>query len=1249
MSLALTYNRSTQDAITLMTFPEFTPIKKNRNEASAVDDTSKAKLDTVGDFNDDGSFTANPALLLPLLGPVVPYAEKAITQAIAGLLGQADIRMNNLSTTLGDDLNVYVSGQLDNGNRITLVVGETIALDYLAASGLDLGSIIPGIDLLNGLGLSSLELILASDDISFSNPDLETVDVGRGLTLVGVLDLTASNNKIFNFIHKYTHIDSLSVQANIEPEDGLTMSGVINMDLTLIHVGVFSITEKNSTLDLGISMDMEPSIGMTNTLELTGYDPLQSGEPTLTLTGGFSFEPESVTLFAALDTGGLSAWQDPFGFKGAQIRAAGFQVGATYIEPFVDNMGMIASFKWDQYDIDFAGSVDVNDPERLAFSLTINQDINIVRMMAQMESMALGPEASRLFNLTKSLFNYIPLTARSFDSNNDGDLDPFISFVPFPTEIAGISLEEGISINARVNLAGQVGELALASSTDFSEMSGSLYIENLVLGNGLVISGLQAGTDLTASFEISPSNLYFQGDGKISVFGQTLAQASFSLSPNQIAVTDTILPLAGPLVSLRIDTLNASLDSLSANGQARLTMLGREAGNLTFTMDSQRINMAGNFDLGALDINGTMVWDNAQDTLNISGNLSINNVNLASTQVTYDAGVLNISGKIGVSIPTIGTVDALITANYTSNSFAITAKADLGVLGSPRISLSANEFSASTLATKLYNQAAADVGAVPEYIGSTIGDGLSDVFRAGSYAFSASQVDNQIKNAINKMGGVLKSMFGGKGEHNKTYVDSQGISANWEGNGGNDVAVGNAGNDNLKAHQGNDLLDGGAGNDYLQGGQNSDVLYGGDGNDTLEGQAGGDFIYGGLGADSIDGSGSDFGKGSNYKDKDDEIHGGPGNDILYGAEGSDAVWGDGGNDLLWGDRIDRVDNAVDTVYGGAGDDIYYLMSATGPDVLVEYPDEGVDSVYSTITFTLPNNIENLYLVGAGMINGTGNGLDNVLSGNSGRNVLTGSLGDDAYFVQAADTVVETANAGNDTVYSTESFLLPANVENLTLTGAAATSATGNAADNILRGDSNPAANALAGGTGNDTYWVSALDTVVEAINAGMDTVYSAAGYSLFKAANVENLILTGFASGTLTGNSLANALTGNSGANILNGDTGSDTLMGGAGNDVFQLFATDFSTYDTLADFSTVDDVIQLPITSFPRLNTGILSGDYLAVGSAAVDGNDYLVYNSGNGDLWYDTDGNGVQSAVKIAVLPVGLALTHQDFSIVN
>jgi len=135
---------------------------------------------------------------------------------------------------------------------------------------------------------------------------------------------------------------------------------------------------------------------------------------------------------------------------------------------------------------------------------------------------------------------------------------------------------------------------------------------------------------------------------------------------------------------------------------------------------------------------------------------------------------------------------------------------------------------------------------------------------------------------------------------------------------------------------------------------------------------------------------------------------------------------------------------------------------------VEAANEGTDTVVSGLTHTLSANVENLTLIGFNAINGTGNALDNVLSGllNLAGNTLTGGAGNDTYIIGFGDTVVEAADGGTETVQSGVTHTLGANIENLTLTGTSAINGTGNGLNNVLTGNS--AANTLSGSSGNDT-------------------------------------------------------------------------------------------------------------------------------------------------------------------------------------
>ncbi len=355
----------------------------------------------------------------------------------------------------------------------------------------------------------------------------------------------------------------------------------------------------------------------------------------------------------------------------------------------------------------------------------------------------------------------------------------------------------------------------------------------------------------------------------------------------------------------------------------------------------------------------------------------------------------------------------------------------------------------------------------------------------------------------------------------------------------NDVVAGGRGDDTLSGLAGNDTLNGGAGHDLLDGGTGSDTMVGTTGNDTYVVDAAGDVVteLADEGTDTVHTSTFIYTLGANVE-----------NLILTGAGPNSGIGNSLNNQLTGNAGANLLDGkaGTDTMAGAAGNDVY-MVDHVG-DVVVEQVNEGVDSVLTTVSYQLPTNVEHVVLTGSAAINGTGNDLDNTLTGNSAANVLIGLAGNDIYMIGAGDTIIETENSGTDTVMSSLTHTLAANVENLTLVGFNTINATGNELDNVLNGLLNLAGNTLAGGAGNDTYVIGSGDTVVEAVGGGTDTVQTNVTHTL--GVNVENLMLIGTSAVNGTGNGLNNILIGNNANNVLNGGSGNDTLIGGGSNDV---------------------------------------------------------------------------------------------------
>ncbi len=408
---------------------------------------------------------------------------------------------------------------------------------------------------------------------------------------------------------------------------------------------------------------------------------------------------------------------------------------------------------------------------------------------------------------------------------------------------------------------------------------------------------------------------------------------------------------------------------------------------------------------------------------------------------------------------------------------------------------------------------------------------------------------------------------------------------------GNDVIKAGSGADYLLGYSGDDSLVGGAGNDTLDGGIGRDTLQGGLGDDVYHVDASNELVkeYAAAGNDLVMASNS-YTLGANLENLTLE---GAGNWVGKGNSLNNTIIGNAGNNLLYGMA------GVDTLIGGAGNDTYVVDNLK--DMVVEMSGDGVDSVRTTVSYALGSNLENLFLLGAAAINGTGNELSNRISGNAGDNLLLGGLGqdtldggngidtlsggsgDDTYLWHSGDTIIETVNGGFDTVSTPETYHLGPDLEALVLTGSAASDAYGNELNNVLKG--NISANTLDGGIGGDSMWggggddvyiVDSLDDqVVELAGEGNDAIFSSVSYSLGN--YQEQLTLTGTAAIDGTGNSLDNMIFGNAANNYLAGGDGADLLVGAGGND---SLAGD--GLDTL-EGGQGDDVYVLTVGTYPN------------------------------------------------------------------
>lgn len=286
---------------------------------------------------------------------------------------------------------------------------------------------------------------------------------------------------------------------------------------------------------------------------------------------------------------------------------------------------------------------------------------------------------------------------------------------------------------------------------------------------------------------------------------------------------------------------------------------------------------------------------------------------------------------------------------------------------------------------------------------------------------------------------------------------------------------------------------------------------------------------------------------------------------------------------------------ADILVGGNGDDTYYIDNIS--DLIIETGWGGAhDRVHSTISYTLPDNVEYLTLKGVENINGTGNKSNNEIRGNAGDNILDGGegndrlysmggkdtliggMGNDDYYIYSSDvTIIEADGEGIDSLTISTSFDLSLNglyIENLYLVSNGPLNGTGNKLDNLIVGNAfgnvlignegndtldsgwsiiDGQSDELFGGTGDDTYILQDIHAVVhEADDEGIDTIQAFFNFNMELTPFVENFeLLYQMNAREVRGNDLANYIKGNINDNRLYGGKGDDTLDGGGEHDEY--------------------------------------------------------------------------------------------------
>jgi Ca2+-binding RTX toxin-like protein len=487
-----------------------------------------------------------------------------------------------------------------------------------------------------------------------------------------------------------------------------------------------------------------------------------------------------------------------------------------------------------------------------------------------------------------------------------------------------------------------------------------------------------------------------------------------------------------------------------------------------------------------------------------------------------------------------------------------------------------------------------------------------------------------------------------------------------DGAGGNDTLVG--------APNSNDLMTGGAGNDVFAFTSPSDPVQ--PSLDTLS-----DFV---SGTDRLQFDNAGFtqlGGAGNFAPRDARFASGAG--LTSGQDASDRlVYNTSTGDLFYDADGNGVGASVLVAHLSgapalAATDIV-VVGAAAPGSNVINGTAGNDSLTGTEGSDIISG-----LAGNDTINGLGG--EDTLDGGPGVDNLNGGLDSDAYIVTAGDVLSDTG--GIDTVFSDISWALADGFENLTLTGTANISATGNNAANLIVGNSgnnffNPRGgdDFIEAGAGNDTIrlgggGVPSYGNKVINGEAGFDTLdfggFARSAIAVDLAAGtlsgggdagqgsatligIESVVGDGF-NDRISGSAVAESLNGGGGNDTINGRGGNDALTGGLGADTFVFdTAPAAGNVDQVTDFVSASDRLNFDNATFTALGA---DGNFAAADArfaagagftSGRDASDRIVYDTATGNLYYDADGSGTEAAQLVATLQGHPALAATDISVI-
>jgi Ca2+-binding RTX toxin-like protein len=480
-----------------------------------------------------------------------------------------------------------------------------------------------------------------------------------------------------------------------------------------------------------------------------------------------------------------------------------------------------------------------------------------------------------------------------------------------------------------------------------------------------------SGTDTvisTATFTLATNveNLRLLGSSDLNGTGNTSANIIYAnkgtdtVSYQYGATRGVTVSLAEALAGVVQTTVGSGSDTLSNFEKLIGSSYGDKltAATAVNTLDGG----AGNDTLTGSGFNDTLIGGAGNDTFVVDAAIAATAVIGSVYGISDTAGTDTIKASATVSISALTSIENITLTGAgltaTGNTLANTLTSSGAVAGNTLVGGAGNDTYVVSKGDEVITEL------------STVGSGTDTVISTATF--------NLTTNALNV--------------ENLTLTGSGNINAT--GNSLANIIIGNSGNNILDGGAGNDNMSGGAGNDTYVVDSSADIVTevaGAGATEALKASA--------NGIDTVNSS-INTTLGTNIENLTllSGAINGTGNSL------NNIITGNSSNNTLDG----KLGN--DDMRGGLGNDTYIVDSSA--DIVTEAASAGTDTVKSSATYIIGDNVENLTLTGSSAINGTGNASANILTGNTANNTLVGNGGADT-FIGGAGKDTLTGGAGAD--------------------------------------------------------------------------------------------------------------------------------------------------------------------------------------------------------------------------------------------